>query len=246
MKTIHAVIIDREQNSINTLLQMLIKHCTKVNIVATANSIPEGESLILLHKPNLIIVAIEMHEGNEFQLFDHLLPNHYSIIFTSTKRASTIFPNLEYNAFHYLLKPFDDVHLSKAIYKVELFINEQKKAIAANDLQKSTLPIKQIYLHSTNTIKAIWVSDIMYIKTLNHCTEIYTEKNEKNTSNKTLHHWIALFINNGFIKINNGCLLNPLFIDQYNKGRGGTIQLKNNTKLEVSEAGWKELKKLFF
>ena len=246
MKTIHAVIIDSEKNSITILSQMLLKHCPEVTIEATATIIAEGEKLILKHQPNLIIVAIEMHEGNDFQLFDHLLPHHYSIIFTTKNRSCTFFPDLVYDAIHFLLKPFDADHLTSIIHKVTHLINDQKDAeliaIAAEELHHANLPVKRVFLNSTDIITVIQVANIMYISSNNHCTFIHLVDDTKETSTHTLHYWVTLLRNNGFIQIHNSTLLNPDYIKQYNKGRGGSILLINNTKLDVSENGFKELK----
>ena len=248
MKTIHAVIIDSEKKSITTLSQMLLKHCPEVTIEATATTIEEGEKLILKHQPNLIIIAIEMHEGNDFQLFDHLLPHHYSIIFTTKTRSCTVFPDLVYDAIHFLLKPFDADHLTSIIHKVTHLINDQKDAeliaIAAEELHQANMPLKRILINTSDKKILLLVANIMYISSDNHCTFIHLVDKTKETTTQPLHHWVTLLRNNGFIQIHNGTLLNPDYIKQYNKGRGGSIQLINDTKLAVSENGYKELKKI--
>ena len=238
MKKINTVIIDSDNQFIAAITKMLKADFPEIDIVASATTITEGERLIHLHQPDLIIIDIDMHKGDDFQLFDNLLPNHYHIIFTSFTK-NVFIGVTHYTPIDYLLKPIDKDALNKAINtlnaKMKEEINIESIVNAAGQLLIKSLPIKIIYLISNGNIKFLKTDEIMYFSTLNDAVVIHMMNGQEQVSTKTLIYYEILLSNNYFIRIHNNTLVNPQFIDQYNKGNDCHILLINKTNLPVSE-----------
>ena len=126
MNKIKTILIDDEPDGIITLEMMLTKYCKQVEIVAKANDAFEGLENILLHKPDLILLDINMPGKTGIQMLEQLTERNFETIFV-TAHSDYILKALKMSAADYLLKPVDEDKLIAAINVAEKRITENRE-----------------------------------------------------------------------------------------------------------------------
>ena len=155
---IKTIIADDEQDAINILSEGIKQCCPNIEIIAFAKNVTELEQLILLHKPNLIFLDIQMPGGSVFEMLDRIKPITFEIIFVTAYNQFAI-QALKRNAIDYLLKPIDIEELKEAVKKVNLKLTE--KEINQNKINDLINEIsgKQNKIAITTYEKTIWGSN---------------------------------------------------------------------------------------
>src|SRR5438445_278372 len=114
---IKAVIVEDENKSRELLQSLVTKHCTGVEVVATAGNVKEGVEAISKNHPDLIFLDISMPDGTGFDLLEKISPVKADIIFTTATDKYAI-KAIKYSALDYLLKPIDTEELKNAVNKL--------------------------------------------------------------------------------------------------------------------------------
>jgi two-component system, LytTR family, response regulator LytT len=118
--------------------------------------------------PSLIFMDIHLADGNSFQLFNKLKIT-CPVIFT-TAYESYALEAFKVNSVDYLLKPFDELDIRRAIEKLKMLQSSKAHIIDyAEVLKKIQPPLKQykdrFIIKIGDTIKSITVADIAYFYT---------------------------------------------------------------------------------
>ncbi len=92
---IRTVLVDDEIDSIRVLQKLLDTFCPEVEIVGTASGVETAVELIRETRPDLLLLDIEMSQGNAFDLLNQLHPLEFQVIFV------TAFDNYDIRAFIY-------------------------------------------------------------------------------------------------------------------------------------------------
>ena len=121
---IRSLIIDDEQNCIDSLAFDLQNHCKEVEIVESCTSPKLGLVAIRKQKPDLVFLDVQMPWMNGFEMLEVLEEINFAIIFTTAydQFAARAF---RLSAIDYLLKPIDEEELKKAIDKSRGIITER-------------------------------------------------------------------------------------------------------------------------
>ena len=113
---IKTIIIDDEQNYIDSLAFDLQKNCREVEILESCNNPKQGLLAIKKHKPDLVFLDVQMPWMTGFEMLELLDEINFAIIFTTAfdQFAAKAF---RISAIDYLLKPIDTNDLKEAIRK---------------------------------------------------------------------------------------------------------------------------------
>ena len=113
---IRTIIIDDEQNCIESLAFDLKKHCPDVEIVESCISPKQGLLAIKKQKPDLVFLDVQMPWMNGFEMLELIDEINFAIIFTTAydQFAAKAF---RISAIDYLLKPVDVNDLKEAVKK---------------------------------------------------------------------------------------------------------------------------------
>jgi two-component system LytT family response regulator len=65
------------------LLELLREHCRQVEVVANANSIQTGPTVIAEQKPQLVFIDIELQSETSFEILEKLPEINFELIFTT-------------------------------------------------------------------------------------------------------------------------------------------------------------------
>lgn len=186
---IKAIIVDDELKARSSICKLIERYTDEVKVVAQAENIQEAEKQIILHKPELVFLDIEMPTGNGFQLLEQFEKPNFEVIFITAydKYAVNAF---KYATIDYLLKPIDVSQLNNAINrykeKAEYKFQKERYEFLLQNINHPSNDFKKIIIPSRKGFKILNVADILYCKASRSYCDIHLLSGEIIYSSKTL------------------------------------------------------------
>jgi len=228
---VKVVIIDDEQDAINSINLIVNEYCSNAEIIGTASSAAEGRNVILNQKPDLVFLDIEMPRGNGFDLLEMLPERSFEIIFITAYNNFAI-KAFKYSAIDYILKPIDIDELVQAVDRAEKRINLYKKNDSENrdrydvllDNIQTSQPTKIMVPTSEGQIY-LEISDINRIEAEGSYSTIFLNNKTKLLVSKNLKEFENMLSSNDFFRPHNSHLINLEFVKKYVLKDGGYIEM---------------------
>ena len=237
---VNTVIVEDEKKSLLTLESLLNKYCPDIHIIGTAEYVKEGLEIIPRVRPELIFMDIAMPDGDAFDLLNQLNRIDFEIVFITAYNEFAL-KAFEFSALHYLLKPVNHTDLIETLNRYKrirgnLRINERIQILNQSlnkNYDKITLPTNDgLIIIETDKIIRIEASS-------NYCQFFMTDKSSIVVS-KPLSHFEKILEEMNFIRVHNTHIVNLMYVKKYNKGRGGSIVLKDGSQVSVSASRKKD------
>lgn len=237
MEIIKSIIIDDEPGNIITLSELLKAYCPEVIVAATAPDPLQGKEIIELHKPQLVFLDIEMPYGNAFDLLDMMKPVTFEVIFITAFNQYAI-QAFKYAAIDYILKPVNISDLQNAVQKVSNRLMERNVNARIlnllNNIKPENAGLQKIALPTAEGLSFEDISHISHFEAAGSYTKVYLSDSRKNLVTKTLKEFEDILPDSVFYRIHHSFIVNMNFITKYYKGRGGYIEMKDGTTIEVA------------
>jgi len=233
---ITAIIVDDVQKNVSLLVSLLQQYCPQVTLVGTANNAATGKQLITDLKPELVFLDIEMPYGSGFDMLQSLPSIDAEIVFI------TAFDQYAMNAFRfaaldYLLKPVNIEELEDAVRRAEQRIREKKTTrnyeLLLRNLDEKDVTKQTISLIENGQQYLVQLADIKYIIADGSYTHVHTI-HKVVVSTKNLKDFENMLPTAVFFRIHYGHIVNKGHIMKIQKGRGGTVVMKDSKELEIS------------
>ena len=233
---IDTVLIDDETDSIKVLQRLLNEYCPDVNIVGQADGVETGLELIQATKPDLVVLDIEMKQGNAFDLLNRLVPFHFQVIFVTAFDSYAI-KAFKYSVLDYLLKPVDIEDMKAAVEKAKTRMKsnsffDQIKVLLHN-IENYQIAQQKLAIPTIDGMTFIAIRDIIRCEAEAGYTSIYTA-NGKILATRSIKEYEAVLPESLFYRIHNSHLINVEKIKKYQKGRGGHVVMEDGSCLEVA------------
>ena len=235
------VIVDDELNAIRTLKSYIEKYIDNTSIVATAISKLEAKKVISRIDFDLLLLDINLGDGSGFELLETFKEKEFKVVFCTAYDDYAI-KAFKYSALDYLLKPINPEEFINAMNRVKKYPykKSQKKQIEiASEL--TSAKNKKIVINSSSEIHFLLMDDIIRLESDKNYTDIFIQNNKKITSSKTLKYYEGLLSEDNFFRIHQKHLVNLKYIKKFLKEDGGYVQLKDDSRLEVSRRRKDEL-----
>jgi two-component system, LytTR family, response regulator len=220
------LIVDDERHARLLIKAILEDVCPEVTIVGEAEDLSAGVKLIHKHKPDLILLDIEMPGHSGLEILDFFDPEDiaFQIVFV-TAYSDYAVKAFEVSAVDYLLKPLEAGSLKKAIDKVAKRI-QLKEPTTYGQLQKALgAPLSQrIGIPDGHEIVFADTSELLYFDAAGAYTHVHLANNRKITTSKKLK----------FLRIHRGYLINLNHVVKYSRTEGGSVELSDGTMVPVS------------
>lgn len=121
MKTVKIAICDDEKALCETLQQKIEILCKNSGVVCQISAFDSGDKLLALPAekvPDILFLDIQMPGKNGMQTAKELRnKNRNMILIFVTALSEYVYEAFDVNAFHYLVKPFDDEKLRGVLTK---------------------------------------------------------------------------------------------------------------------------------
>lgn len=231
---IKAIVIDDEQDSRNTVINILNNFCDNIQVIAQAENVKDGIAKIEKEKADVVFLDIQMPDGTGFDLLEKLSEINFQVIFVTAYDQYAL-KAIKYSALDYILKPVNPQHLMDAVEKLKIpapdfgLISKQISTLLRNKngFERITLP-------TFEGLRFIILKDIIRCEADNNYTNFYLSSGEKVLVTKTLKEYDESLSGEDFIRVHQSHLVNSKYIDRYIKGDGGTIIMTDGSQVEVS------------
>jgi two-component system LytT family response regulator len=246
---IHAIIVEDEKMSRETLRRLLEKYCPEVEIVAEADGYRKGVEMIRAHHPDVIFLDIQMPDGSGFRLLEEIETIDFEIIFTTAFDQFAI-KAIKYSALDYLLKPVIPQDLVEALEKVARKKAERLKNknldINSKEAKMQEEKSRKIILSTAEMIHVIDVEDIIRCESDNYYTNFFFVDGRKLLISKTLKENEDLLSPHNFIRPHKSHLVNIKYIKSYVRQDGGYILMNDGTRVPVSRRKKDKMMEIIF
>ncbi|MBS4061996.1 MAG: response regulator transcription factor [Bacteroidetes bacterium] len=240
---LRTLIIDDEEHIRDTLAKMLARYCPQVEVVGNADSLAKGVKAIEKYNPELVLLDVQLADGNGFDLLKSLPAIRFQVIFITAydKYALGAF---KFSAIDYLLKPINPEQLANAVERAQLVINEhlqiQIHALEEN-LRSGSRQDRRIILKTLDNIYLIELRNIVCCESDSCYTTLHTTTGDRIVMAKTLKDYEELFAGSGFYRVHKSYLINLSHIKRFEKQDGGYIVLLNELKIPVASRRREEI-----
>lgn len=246
---IHAIIVEDEKMSRETLRRLLEKYCPEVEVVAEADGYRKGVEEIRKHHPDVIFLDIQMPDGSGFRLLEEMEEIDFEIIFTTAFDQFAI-KAIKYSALDYLLKPVIPQDLVEAVERVARKKAERNKnKNLENNLKGTEMQeerSQKIILSTAEMIHVIDVDDIVRCESDNYYTHFFFLDGRKLLISKTLKENEDLLSPYNFIRPHKSHLVNIKYIKSYVRQDGGYILMNDGTRIPVSRRKKDKMMEIIF
>jgi two-component system LytT family response regulator len=245
----NAVIIDDSQNAIDTLKAKLQKHSPQVLIKATFTNPKEAIDTIALFNPTIIFIDVEMPELDGFEVVKQLTDCKAVVIFVTAYNHYAV-KAIRANAFDYLEKPVDVKQLKETITRVEDKLQKEQPTTTTNDylMQQLLQSVKQLQAQSATLsltvsegVNVVKLSEIIHLESLSNYTKFYLSDGKQIVVSKTMGEYEELLLQNHFFRIHRSHIINLNHLRHYHKNNEAWVEMKDGSKIEVSDRKRKEL-----
>lgn len=244
---IDAIIIDDEAHCTRHLTELLTSHCNSIiRLKGAFQNLEEGRAAIARLQPGLVFLDIQLGGESGFDLLKQLPVVHFDVIFVTAfdKYAVQAF---KFSAVDYLLKPVDPDDLRQAVARLEQKRSKEELATKFetlfHNLKNTPALPKRICVPTVKGLLYVPVNEIIRCESHINYTSLFLTDGRKLTVARTLKEFEELLSDHHFYRVHNSHLINLACIRSYNKGKGGSVSMTDNTEIEVSTRRKDELLK---
>jgi len=230
-----AIIIDDEPKSISSIEYVLERNCSNIEVVSTARSADEGYIKIKDLDPDIVFLDVEMPYGDGFELLNRLVDHRFEIIFVTAYENFAI-KAFKVDAVDYILKPFTEDDIIKAVKKATVRVQEKKLIHhSSSATRKPARPFsKRIAVPAFDGLAFLNVDEIIRCEASENYTYFYMKDAKKMLVCKTISDYEEMLAPFDFHRIHQSHLINLAFVQKYVKGRGGYVVMQDGVSVDVS------------
>ena len=235
---IRSIIIDDEQNCIESLAFDLARNCPEIEVVATCNSPKAALLVIKKEKPDLVFLDVQMPWMNGFEMLEVLGEINFAIIFTTAydQFAAKAF---RLSAIDFLLKPIDVNDLKEAVRKVADRNERQRGSAKIDNLLHNfnkTESKQRVAFAGRDGYEFVEIGNIIRAHAEGAYTHVHLKDGRRLVISKTLSDIVEMLPAERFLRIHHSSLVNRDHITHFFRTDGGYVVLDNGEKLPVSKS----------
>jgi len=236
------IVIEDEFRTRNAIISIVEKNCKEITIEGWADNVNEAISLITDSKPDLVLMDIQLTDGNAFDILKSFDDVDFGIIFL-TAYENYALQAIKFSAFDYLLKPFTEEDLIKTITRFKKKNQKGSLDVLLNNINSGGE--KKIILKTNEDIFIVSVNEIIRCEADSSYTHFFLENGTHITVSGTLKKYDDYLKHFNFIRVHHSHIVNLNFITKFSKLKGGSLELKNGDIIPVSKRKKDDMLKLF-
>lgn len=229
MKTVKIAICDDEKGVRDILRQKIDKHCKNSEFICQIYDLETGDGLLALPDekiPDILFLDIQMPGKNGMQTARELRrKNQDMILIFVTALSEYVYEAFDVNAFHYLVKPFEDEKLGEVLDKALQQYNKQEKTqiptqqeqtrypADENQRKDQTQPLAILVKRGSLSTKVL-LADIIYAEVFNRKIILHTTNGEIEYYGKLTD--LCRQTGMDFYRTHRAYLVNLQYVERYN------------------------------
>jgi len=234
---IKAIIVENEAPHIKNITDLLAKNFPEIDVQAICTSVPDGIDKVKALQPQLLFLDIELPPYTGFDLLEQTNTLGYKVIFTTSHNQYAV-KAFRFCALDYIMKPFgiDDLREALNKYKDQAFQGSRESINALlHNVRQSDSGMQKVGIPVLGGLDFLTVSEIIYCKSEDNCTDFFLNGKKKVTATKTLKWVEQLLTEHRFFRVHDSYLINLNHIKKYKKGgEGGVVELSEQYEADVS------------
>jgi two-component system LytT family response regulator len=220
------LIVDDEPQALMALRGLLHACAVQVQLVGEAGNALDGIKLIQRHRPDVVLLDIEMPHGSGFDLLDAFPERTFQVVFTTAHEQHAI-RAAHTHPFDYLLKPVDPDELDRVLN--ELITSKARQ-----------IP-DRIELTSLHGKVFLRVDEILRIEADGGYSTLHTLNGEKHLASKAIGHFEQLLPADRFFRCHQSHLVQLAHVRRYLNQDGGMVVLSDGANVPVATRRQSEL-----
>ncbi|WMX14582.1 MULTISPECIES: LytTR family DNA-binding domain-containing protein [unclassified Aureispira] len=246
------IIVDDEARARKALRQTILLYTPHLDIVGEAHSVPSAIEKIRNHQPDLVLLDVQLGDGNGFDVLNKTKPYSFQVIFITAYNQYAV-KAFKVAAIDYILKPIDPEDFLTAIKKSQEQSYQEKLEerldLFLQQVDSTPKVIKKISLKTLDSIHIINIKDIIYCQGEGNYTTFHLLNQEEIIVSKNLREYETLLPSQLFLRTHQSFLVNSEHILRYDKRDNQGLVCSQNHHIPVSirkkEAVLEFLKKLY-
>ena len=174
--------------------KMLNNNFPEFDIIGNVGSVKESLEIIKDNNPDLVVLDVQLEDGNAFELLQLIEVWDFKVIFISTNQ-NYFEKSMQFAAVDFLLKPFDENDFILAMHKTFDEWNKQAclKSIEVmfSNIEKSPSDWKLVLSDDSDTV-TLQVKDIIYGESINKGSNFILSTGESHFIHKPLRRYETL------------------------------------------------------
>jgi two-component system LytT family response regulator len=240
-RPLNIIIVDDEIEACNNLRNILLRDIDPdINILGIAQDTSQAEKLISAHKPDAVLLDINMPNENAFSFVERVSPVNFEIIFVTAYDEYAV-RAFRLNAVDYILKPINTLELAAAIgklkdrlrYKAALQLPAYETL--SNQLQTKGKP-RQICLRESNSVEIVDFRDLLFIAAKGSYSQVVFLKDGQEKQivmSNSIAEYEELLPADLFYRIHKSYLVNAMHIKQIIREDNQILAAGNRFSLPV-------------
>lgn len=241
---ISIIIIDDEQKARETIMNILKRAGLDHEIIGEAETLASGFDLINQKKPDLVLLDINLPDGNGFDLLGRFEKINFRVIFITAYEEYAI-KAFKFSALDYILKPFKASDLVGAVEKAREIIIGEKSELRFRTLLSNLDKLRKIVLRTAESMHVINIKDIVRLEADCNYTIFYLANGDKHLVSRTLKDYEELLEDSGFFRTHQSHLVNLDHILRYEKSDGGYLVMDDHSIVQISSRKKEALFRIF-
>jgi len=241
-----AVVIEDEPKTREAITNIINRLCNGIEVVATGHNIKTGIDAIYTGRPDILLIDVELSDGNAFDILRHIFNIDFQVIFVTAHEGYAL-KAIKFNAFDYILKPFSVEELTTAVNNAAKEINRKKSEMYIESLLNSidTRENKRIVLKTAEEIHLINISDIIHCEADSSYTHFYLKDGSQLTVSMHLKEYEELLKEYRFFRVHHSHLVNLNEVRKFHRINNAYVLMSNGRKIPVSSRKKEALLEVF-
>jgi two-component system, LytTR family, response regulator len=223
-KPLRLIIVEDELDAIELLSGFINEYCPELILVGIAQNVTDAIELINLEEPDVLMLDVSLGSESCFDVLERVDSSKFQLVFT-TAYTKYAFDAFQYDAAHYLLKPYSLSEIKKAISKVQ------------NNIQLKSLKNEEKFfkVQGIDGAEIIKLNDITHVLASRSYSTIYTSNGNQYTQSRTLKALEEELDSDRFIRCHHSCLINIDFINRLKvNDKSDFIVMNNGDEFPIS------------
>ncbi len=230
-----AIIIDDEKFCREDLFEKInIFFPSEITVIGQADSVKTAVPLIKNLKPDLLLLDINLEDGNGFDVIANCNNKNFDVIFITGYDQHAL-KAIKVGALDYVLKPIDDDEFKIAINKALKSSNKNEELDKHLEVSREYFngtEKKRIILKTLETVYAVFEDDILYCKSEGNYTTYYTINGERILISKPLKNAEDILTEANFVRCHQSYIVNKKHVVKYHNS--GVLIINHEIKIPVS------------
>ncbi|MBU3659614.1 MAG: response regulator transcription factor [Flavobacteriales bacterium] len=230
------LVIDDEKPTRDFIKRLIDSYHFGVEVFTDGENVATGVEAIHRIQPDLVILDIQMPDGNGFDVLKSIPVKNFEVIFITAFQEFAI-QAIKFSALDYILKPIDSEELKQAIDSALNTItkktDESQLSVLQHNMQLNAK--RRLVLKTQESVHVVEIDDIIRCESDKNYTLFFFKNGKKILVSKTLKDFDVLLSGLTFFRAQQSHLINLNYIERYDR-HDGTIMMKDGSAIPLALA----------